>query len=196
LIPRLSEFIGRYPNIELFLGVGDRSTDIVSEGIDCVIRGGVLPDSTMKAKKICELDYVVCATPSYFEGRSMPEHPMHLGDQHQIVSYFSASSGKRFPLRFERNGEQVDITATGGFAVNDSMAHLKTLVVGAGIGQTFGFLARPHFEDGSLVEVLPGWKPRNHVLHLVYPGGKFPNLRMQAFSHWVDEVFKDYDARQ
>jgi LysR family transcriptional regulator for bpeEF and oprC len=72
LIPRLSEFTRRYPDIELFLGVSDRSADIVSEGIDCVIRGGELADSTMKAKKLCELEYVVRATPSYFLERPTP----------------------------------------------------------------------------------------------------------------------------
>lgn len=196
MIPKLSEFTKLYPDIELFLGVSDRSADIVSEGIDCVIRGGVLADSTMKARKLCELDYVVCATPSYFQEKSTPAHPNDLIGQHEIVSYFSASTGKRFPLRFERNDEQIEVTPTGGVAVNESTAHLTSLVAGVGIGQTFGFLARPHFGDGSLIEILPEWKPRNHVLNLVYPGGRYPNSRTRAFAAWVDDVFKEYDARQ
>jgi DNA-binding transcriptional LysR family regulator len=196
LIPRLSEFTALYPDIELYLGVSDRAADIVSEGIDCVIRGGELADSTMKARKLCELDYVVCATPSYFQERPTPGHPNDLTEGHEIVSYFSASTGKRFPLRFEWEGEQIDITAAGCLAVNESTAHLSSLVAGAGIGQTFGFLARPRFEDGTLIEVLPEWKPRNHVLNLVYPGGRFPNARTRAFADWAERVFKDCDARQ
>ncbi len=195
LIPALGDFRRQFPDIELLLGVNDRTTDLIGEGIDCVIRGGALPDSTMKARRLCELDYVLCAAPSYLEGHALPQHPDEIAG-HQVVSYFSATSGKRFPLRFLRGDERLEINAVGGMAVNDSTAHLTALLSGLGIGQSFGFLARPHFADGSLSELLMQWKPDNHVLHLVYPADRFPNPRLRAFIDWATQLFAACDARR
>jgi LysR family transcriptional regulator for bpeEF and oprC len=196
LIPALSDFQRRYPDIDLLLGVGDRSADLIGEGIDCVIRGGALVDSSMKARKLCELDYVLCAAPAYFDDRDLPQHPDDI-PAHRVVSYFSASSGKRFPLRFQRGDERTEyVPASGGISVNESTAHLNSLLAGLGIGQSFGFLVRPHLEAGSLVELLPDWKPENHTLHLVYPADRFPNPRLRAFMDWAATVFEPVDARR
>ncbi len=196
LIPALSDFQRHYPEIDLMLGVSDRPADLVSEGIDCVIRGGALGDSSMKARKLCELDYVICASPTYLAGLQLPERPDDI-EKHRIVSYFSASSGKRFPLRFQRGEERSEyLPASGGVSVNESTAHLNALLSGLGIGQSFGFLARPHFKSGALVELLPDWKPDNHPLHLVYPADRFPNPRLRAFTEWAAKVFEAVDTRR
>ncbi|MEJ8307860.1 LysR family transcriptional regulator [Agrobacterium larrymoorei] len=195
IIPRLPEFQSQYPDIDLHLGVNDRSADLVGEGIDCVIRGGPLADSSLKARKLCELDFVVCAAPSYLADRERPEHPDDLR-QHRIASYFSASSGKPFPLLLKRGAEHYEYApGVSGISVNESTAHLNAIIAGLGIGQTFGFLTRPHFENGSLVELLPEWKPALRPLHLVYPSDRFPNARLRAFIDWVTDVFQQVDAR-
>ncbi|MGT2445754.1 LysR family transcriptional regulator (plasmid) [Ensifer adhaerens] len=196
IIPSLSDFQRQYPDIDLMLGVSDRSADLIGEGIDCVIRGGSLADSSLKARKLCELDYILCAAPTYLEGRELPTRPDEI-EAHRVVSYFSASSGKRFPLRFLRGNERTEYVSTSnGISVNESTAHLNSLVAGLGIGQSFGFLAKPHIERGALVELLPRWKPENHSLHLVYPGDRFPNPRLRAFADWVTGVFERVDARR
>lgn len=196
VIPVLGEFTRLYPDIELQLGVSDRSVDLIGEGVDCVIRGGSLTDSALKARRLCELDYVVCAAPSYLEGREVPRKPRDLEHGHQIVSYFSASTGRLFPLRFTAGEETTEIPATGGIAVNESTAHISALLAGLGIGQTFGFLARPHFEQGRLVELLADFKPANHPLHLVWPADRFANPRLKVFSDWVAGVFERVDHRR
>nr|CAD7205292.1 unnamed protein product [Timema douglasi] len=45
LIPSLSEFQSLYPQIDIVLTASDRLTDLISEGVDCVIRLGELVDS-------------------------------------------------------------------------------------------------------------------------------------------------------
>lgn len=40
IIPALTEFCERYPDIQIDLGVGDRLVDLISDNVDCVIRGG------------------------------------------------------------------------------------------------------------------------------------------------------------
>lgn len=47
LLPALPQFLARYPDITLQIGESERDVDLVREGVDCVIRGGHLPDSEM-----------------------------------------------------------------------------------------------------------------------------------------------------
>ncbi|MBB1251661.1 LysR family transcriptional regulator [Rhizobium sp. G21] len=196
LIPRLPEFQELYPEIDLMFGVNDRSADLIGEGIDCVIRGGPLADSMLKARKLCEFDFVASAAPTYLAGRRLPRHPDDLAE-HRITSYFSASSGKRFALVFQKGDERHEyMPVTPGISVNESMAHLNCILAGLGIGQTFGFLVRPYLEDGSLVELLPEWKPAHRLLHLVYPAERFPNARLRAFADWAAEIFKPFDMHR
>lgn len=72
LIPALSDFRAKYPEIRIDLGVSDRSVDLISEGVDCVIRGGVLADTSLIARHIADLDYVTCASPTYLAKKGTP----------------------------------------------------------------------------------------------------------------------------
>ncbi|MGF6175354.1 LysR substrate-binding domain-containing protein [Ensifer sp. 4252] len=195
LVPALREFQKLYPELELVVGVSDRPVDLVGEGVDCVIRGGALSDTSLIARRLCELDYVTCAAPSYLSDKQAPNTPHEMEADHRIVSYFSALSGKLVPMRFFRDGEHVEFFGRSGVALNESTAHLKSILSGLGIGQTFGFMARPHLETGDLVELLPDWTQPHHTLSLVYPASRYPSVKLRVFSDWVALLFGQYDMR-
>lgn len=47
ILPYLTAFLARYPQLELQIGQGDRLVDLLREGIDWVIGTGELDDSGM-----------------------------------------------------------------------------------------------------------------------------------------------------
>nr|WP_246806916.1 LysR family transcriptional regulator [Ensifer sp. ENS04] len=195
LVPALQDFQKLYPELELVVGVSDRPVDLVGEGIDCVIRGGALGDTSLIARRLCELDYVTCASQSYLSDRQAPTTPSEIEADHRIVSYFSALSGKLVPLRFVRDGQHIELFGRSGVALNESTSHLKGILSGLGIGQTFGFMARPYLETGELLQLLPEWKQANHTLSLVYPATRYPSVKLRVFSDWVTRLFGKYDMR-
>jgi DNA-binding transcriptional LysR family regulator len=195
LIPALPAFQARYPDIDLRLGVSDRNADMVGEGIDVAIRGGELADSSLIARKLCELDMIVCAHRSYVERYGLPTHPSALEDGHRIVSYFSSLTGKPFNLRFERDGEIVEVHPRGNVAVNESTAHLTALVAGLGIGLNFRFQVRPWLDTGELVHVLPEWRQARMPLYAMYPQTRHMNAKARVFIDWAVEVFGALDGR-
>lgn len=195
LIPALRSFQEKYPDIDLQFGISDRQVDLVGEGVDCVIRAGQLADTSLVARKLCELDWVTCAAPAYLEGRALPARPADLEVDHRIVGYFSAATGRTMPLRYLLGEEPIEITPKSGIAVNESTAHLTSLLSGLGIGQTYGFMARPHFRSGALVELLADHRPPNNVLHLVYPASRFPNQKLRAFADWAAAAFAPCNTR-
>ncbi|MBT0647412.1 LysR family transcriptional regulator, partial [Escherichia coli] len=46
LIPNLKHFQSLYPDIDVILVSSDKKTDLITEGVDCLVRLGELQDST------------------------------------------------------------------------------------------------------------------------------------------------------
>jgi LysR family transcriptional regulator for bpeEF and oprC len=207
LIPALPDFRARFPDIQLDLGVSDRPVDLIGDGVDCVIRGGALADTSLVARRIASLDYVTCASPLYLGARGVPAHPSELaapaGDGatsrvpgHVVVSYFSSLTGRAFPLFFQRGTDARVLEGCTSVGVNESTAHMTALLAGLGLGQTFRFMAEPHLRSGALRPLLQDWTRERHPLHLVYPSARHLNAKLRVFSDWIANVFAPYDDRR
>src|ERR1700736_3339025 len=92
LVPALPDFFERYPDIRLEVGCSDRPVDLIEEGVDWVVRGGVQPDSTLVARRVGMVDFVSCATPEYLARHGVPAHPHDLR-RHHCISSFSPQPG-------------------------------------------------------------------------------------------------------
>lgn len=190
IIPALPAFRERYPDLELVLGVNDRPVDLIEEGVDCVIRGGALSDTSLIARRLCNLTSVTCATPDYLAGHGGLTHPTDLKSGHSIVSYVFPNTGRTLSLKYEKGGETVEIVTRPAVAVSESTALTEALLAGLGVGQIFAFGARSHFESGRLVPVLEDWGQPSLPLHLVYPATRHPSAKLRAFADWAVETFK------
>lgn len=196
LLPQLPSYREAFPEVRLELGVSDRHVDMVGDAVDCVIRGGELTDTSLVARRIASLDYVTCASPQYLKVHGMPAHPDDLREAFDTVGYFSSLTGRPFPLLFNRDDDQleVDPRSTRGILLNESTAHLNALVHGLGVGQTFGFMARPYLETGRLVQVLPEWTRPLHPIHIVFQRSKHESARLRSFIDWAAKVFRPFDG--
>jgi DNA-binding transcriptional LysR family regulator len=185
LIPLLPDFMASYPDIRIDLGVSDRAVDLISDNVDCVIRGGALDNSSLVARHIGDAPMVTCATPGYLKQHGVPAYPDELKNGHKLISYVSTSNGRAFPFRFEHKGEKLEIKVEHRIGVNESNAHLATCLAGLGIAQTFAYAARPALRDGSLVEILKKWRPAPYPFHVVYPSNRHVSHRLRVFIDWL-----------
>ncbi|SEB25632.1 LysR family transcriptional regulator [Variovorax sp. YR216] len=189
LIPLLPEFVARYPDIRIDLGVSDRAVDLISGNVDCVIRGGPLDSSSLVARAIGEAAMVTCATPGYLKQYGVPAYPDELKNGHRLISYVSALTGRAIPFRFQHRGEKSEIKVEHRFGVNESNAHLAAGMAGLGIIQTFSYAAGPALRDGALVEILQKWRPSPYPFHVVYPHNRHVTHRLRVFIDWLVERF-------
>lgn len=189
LIPALPDFLARYPDIRIDLGVSDRSVDMVSDNVDCVIRGGPLDNSSLVARAIGHAGLITCATPAYLKQYGTPAYPDELKNGHRLVSYVSSQNGRAVPFRFYRDGEKTEIKVEHRVGVNESNAHLAACVAGLGIVQTFAYAAAPLLKDKTLVEILKKWRPQPYPFHVVYPQNRHVTQRLRVFIDWLVESF-------
>lgn len=190
VMPALDDFRNRYPDIELLLGIGDRPVDLVQEGIDCVIRIGNLQDSTLVAKRVGIYQGVTVASPAYLLKAGTPRTFDELAN-HTAVNYYWGKIGRIKPLRFEVDGEVVEVKMQGNIAVNDGEAYFGSALNGFGIVQTARFMASPYLQSGELVELLPQWKPPALPISAVYPHNRHLSATTRAFVAWISELFRN-----
>jgi LysR family transcriptional regulator for bpeEF and oprC len=188
IIPQLPDFRARYPDVELQLGVNDRPVDLIGEGVDCVIRGGELADTSLIARRLCTLEAVTCATPAYLAAHGVPQRPEDL-ETHTAITYFFPQTGKSYPMQYTKDAESHAIDPRSKIGVSESTAHTNAVLAGLGIGQIFRFGVSDHLAAGRLVPVLEDWDQPNAPLHLVYPATRHPSAKLRAFADWAIDIF-------
>jgi LysR family transcriptional regulator for bpeEF and oprC len=189
IIPALPEFLARYPDIRIDLGVSDRHIDLIGDNVDCVIRGGRLTEMSLIGRQIGSASWVTCATPAYLKQHGIPKAPEELEKNHVIVSYLSARTNRAVPMQFAREGKKLEIVGTRSIGVNESNGHLAAGVAGLGVIQTFAYTARPHLESGALIAILEKWQPAPYPFYVVYPPSRHLSNRLRVFIDWIADRF-------
>lgn len=189
LVPALPDFIERYPQIQIDLGVSDRLIDLINDSADCVIRSGPLADSSLIARRLFELEWVTCATPAYLARYGTPKHPCDLELGYPLAHYRHALNDRIQPLHFVDRGKEIDIQHRYHVSVNESNALLATALAGLGIIQTFRFMAQPHLDNGELVSLLHDWQPPSEHMYVVYPSNRHLSAKLRVFIDWAVEAF-------
>jgi len=191
IVPALSDFFARYPDIQLELGCSDRPVDLIEEGVDCAVRGGALGDSSLIARRVGILHFVTCATPGYLNQFGRPTHPNDLL-RHRCVNYFSARTGKIYDWDFTRDGERVQVALPGHIALNDSNAYTAAGLAGLGIVQMSKLMMEPMLKDGRFESVLDDWVSDPLPIHVVYPQNRHLSAKVRVFVEWVAELFSNH----
>ena len=185
LIPALPDFMARYPDIRIDLGVSDRSVDLIGDNVDCVIRGGRLESSSLIGRHLGDAGMVTCAAPGYLKRHGVPAYPGEIQNGHKLVAYINTQNGRAVPLRFVVDGEMHEIKAEHRIGVNESNSHLAAGIAGLGIIQTFAYCAGPALLAGDLVEILKPWRPPSYPFHVVYPHNRHVTHRLRVFIDWL-----------
>ena len=183
-IGSLGEFNEAFPDLEIDLGVTDRVVDLVAESVDCALRFGELPDSTMIARHVCSAVMVTCAAPAYLKANGTPKTVQDLSS-HRSVLFLSGSNKRVLPWRFSVNGEEKSFTGHKGIRVNNSDAYVQCGLAAFGIFQAPGIAVQQHLASGDLVEVLTSCRPAPRPISLLYPSGTHLAPPVRAFADWV-----------
>jgi LysR family transcriptional regulator for bpeEF and oprC len=195
LIPALHGFFQRYPDIQLEFGCSDRPVNLLSEGVDCALRGGDIADQSLIARRVGTMHVVTCATSTYLARHGVPLHPGDLKD-HVCLSYFSARSGAAFDWDFSRDGERMLVPVESPLTLNDSNAYTDACLAGLGVGRLPTYIFNQYLECGALELVLGEWLSDPTPFHVVYPSNRHLSSKVRVFVEWVAEVFEHHAGMQ
>ena len=187
LLPALPAFLARHPGLTVHLSEGERFVDLVREGFDCVVRGGLLADSDMVVRRLGVMDEVTCASPAYLAAHGVPATPGDLAG-HRMIGFVSSRTGQAMPLEFTRDGIVTEVTLPTGLLVGGADAYAAAARLGFGLVQAARHRVADDLATGTLVEVLAGFPPAPTPLSVLYPTSRQLSPRVRVFVDWLVQV--------
>ncbi len=187
LSPILARFAARYPDIELDVEFGDQAVDLIEGRFDLAIRGGVLQDSSLKARKLMDIERVLCAAPAYLARCGTPEYPDALSE-HRCLGYSLSATPRSWVL--EKGEQAVRVAVAGGFRANNSLALREAAVEGLGVALLPKLYVMDALASGRLVHVLPDWRGEGHALYSVYPAHREGSLKVRCLIDYLIEALQ------
>lgn len=187
LAPALPQFLARHPEMQVELTITDRLVDLIEEGADIGIRLGTLPDSSLVARRICEVERVVCASPAYLRKNGTPRKP---GDllAHNCLSMTYAPNLRRWPFATREGVRHVEVS--GNATASSADALLQLALLGVGVIRLSDVIVGTAVAEGRLVPLL---QEQHHSeplpLHAVYPQGRHRSPRVAAMVEFLVERF-------
>jgi DNA-binding transcriptional LysR family regulator len=184
----ISEFVKRYPGIQIELALTSRLVDLVGEGFDLAVRAGVLKDSTLIARKVGPSEAGLFASPAYLRRRGRPKRLADLGE-HECLLYRVRGGRTRWQLTGPSGEESVEVR---GAVSADEMSFLASVAsAGVGIGLLPLEVVHATVRRGELVPVLPQYRATGAAVCVVLPSSVFVPSRVALLrDHLVDVLSK------
>jgi DNA-binding transcriptional LysR family regulator len=186
-LPMLAEFRERYPEVQVEVHLSNRNIDFAEEGFDLAIRGRAPRDSGLVARRLEDAEMVLVASPAYIARKGRPTALEALSD-HDCIQFEMPSTGRPVPWLFMQNGEPMEIVTHATYKTSgDALAGLPLALHGAGLFQTYRFVADAELRAGTLVEVLKDFGGCSRPFILLYPHGRHLSSRVRAFVDFIVE---------
>ena len=186
LSPAIDEFLGAHPEMAINIDFSDRHIDLVERGVDLAIRIADMGDSSLRARRICPIRILLCASPAYLEQHGVPQAPDDLR-AHDILQY---DVGGGSVLRLEdRQGKEFLIQTRPGIVANNGDFLRDMAMAGHGIILTPSFIAWQAIAAGDLVSIMPNYCPPQRNAYAVYPQSRYLSRRARVFIDFLVERF-------
>jgi DNA-binding transcriptional LysR family regulator len=152
--------------------------DLVGEGIDLAIRGGLLlADSSLRAVRLGQFEQWIVAAPAYLARHGLPRAPRDLAG-HRWVTL----SLLRSPLTwtFSRGGARRVVRMQSAARCNTPLAVQELVREGLGVSALTDYMVRADIGQNRLVRLLPGWSLPSGGIHAVYPASRHVPAKVRA----------------
>lgn len=179
ILPTLIDMAVRYQQLDLSVSFSERLVDIVNEGVDLVVRIGVLKDDAeIVARKLGSQSLLICATPAYLQAHGTPQAPDDLL-RHDCLVGWRNGTRKTWMLKDEK-GQTHEHEVRVKHEVGDGEMLLNLTLAGGGLAQLPTWLVQTPVEQGLLVPVLEACAGAEMPIHVIWPRTRYlqPKVRM------------------
>ena len=179
IAPVVAEFLSQYPEVKVDLVIGERSIDLIDEGVDLAIRLTPPPDSSLIVRGLATWRHVLCCSPAYLEGHGPLQQLSELADRncfrHALYPY---EDGWHF---VDRKGVAAAVRVSGNLTSNSGETLRTAALQGVGILLAPGFLIADDLDSGRLVRLLPEYRPVEFSMNAVYPHRHHLSAKVRIF---------------
>lgn len=183
--PIICKFMKLHPEVSIEVVMSDNYSDLIEQGIDIAIRGGgALKNSSLKSRKLQNIDRVLCASPEYLKHAPELKEPADLNEHNCLV--YSLSSSNYWTFNQGDNNQAIELKPSN-YVVNSGLGIKQAVISGLGVTLTPRMFVEEALRSGKLIELLENWKAESHTLYAVYPYHKEQSTKVRALIDFLVE---------
>ncbi len=179
--PLLPKFLELHPDLEISLNLSDRVVDIVNEGVDCAVRVGDLPDSSLISVRLADNRRLCVAAPTYLSRAGVPKHPSELARHECLVLSSDASQTRGWA--FNIDGVVTHLRPSGRLNCTDGQVLHDWCVAGLGVAWRSTWEVEHEVQSGKLHTVLDAFIAPPNGIYAVFAHAQHLPLRVRL---WID----------
>ncbi|VWD41392.1 LysR family transcriptional regulator [Burkholderia lata] len=191
IVPALSAFRDRHPEVEIQLELTDRPMNLAELAYDVGIRFGELPDQRVVGRKLAANRRFVCASPGYLKANGVPKAPGDLRGHRCIVLRENDTAYGTWHFTKGKRHELVKVH--GVMSSNDGEATLRWAIDGHGVLVRSEWDAQPFIDSGALTRVLADWSLPPSDIYAVYPERLNLSAKVRVFIDFLGEYLERRD---
>ncbi|MFL1526501.1 LysR family transcriptional regulator [Pseudomonas sp. O230] len=190
VLPLLKTFKQRYPNVVPDWHLEIRRVDLIGDGFDVAIGGGIELSPEVVARELAKLHLVAVASPEWLEGKVLPLVPADLQGQDGIVAR-STDTGRLRSWTLRNAAKQTfDLDLKANAIMNDPEALCSCARMGLGVALVPLERAWPWLQRGELIRLLPDWYVDLGSISVYYPARKALPAKTRVFIEFLLEHFQ------
>lgn len=178
LVPVLTDYLARNPEVSLELTLDNRPPDLIDDGYELGIQLGAIDQAGLVARPLRPYRRLLAAAPAYLARHGRPERPEQLSEH--------ACLGLSYWRRHDRwhllgpGGETCTAVVKGPFSANQGNALRIAALHGAGIALLPEALLADDLAAGRLLPVLPAWSYMPVPMSLIYAQDRRPTAKLRS----------------
>lgn len=173
--PVIRHYLDLYPEASVQATFLDRQVSMIEEGFDAAVRIGHLADSGMRANKLTQVQWMICASPAYIEKYGEPKTPQDL-NSHNIIGYGSSQNNVQWHF-----GNNQSFSYNTRCMLNSVSACIDCAIAGWGLTRILSYQANPHLATGKLLSVLRDFENDPIPVHFLHNDQSLSSAKIRAF---------------
>lgn len=191
----LTEFLERYPDIQVTLVLSDDDLDLQKREADVAIRFHPPTQGDLVQKQLSPIRYQICGSPEYFRRHGVPASIEEL-DHHRIITFGETAPGAIRGVNWIQDVGHQGPPRKPAMVINNIFGVLKAAESGAGIAALPSYLIRT---SGQVKVILPEVQGPVFRTHFVYVPELKNAVRVKVLRDFLIEKMTpsslDTDAR-
>lgn len=185
--PLISQFVRKYPDVDVQLQLSVHPPPLTDDLYDVCVRFGEPPDTRVVARKIAPNRRLLCASPAYLKRYGTPKTPQELVNHNCIgIRQGEEAYGVwRLSSSRTRQSDTDSVRIRGNLATNDGEIAVKWALDGHGILMRAEWDIERDLQSGRLVQVLPQYSTADADIYAVYPQRHQMSARVRAFVDFI-----------
>lgn len=157
----------RYPRVSVEFCLSDQLINLIDQGIDVAIRVANLSDSSLVARKLCEIPRILCASPDYLKHHGTPDNPQALRE-HNCLVYSLLPRAEQWEY-LDEEGRLIEVPVCGSLRANSGDALLAS---------------------GALIRLMRDYTWSHRSLYVVYVNRRYLPVNIRSFVDFVAEYYR------